>query len=124
MQVRRSYREARSACRTAQNSNRPVLAYNETSLEFLTDSIPPAIIRDLKSIVFGGCSKTEQNEVRETVLLFFQYAGNTQKIADVLFIHKNTVQYRLQKVEKLTGYSLRRPKDSALLYLASLSSNE
>ncbi len=118
LEVRRCYREARTAYRTARTSGGKVLFYDEVSLEFLADSIPPAIRRDLMELVFSNCSDQERAEVRDTVLLYFQYRGQVKEMAQALFVHKNTVHYRLQRVQEKTGYSVRDPRGAVLLYFA------
>ena len=116
LEVRRCYREARAACRAAQEDR--VLSYDEVSLEFLADSIPPAIQRDLIELVFSGCTPEERKEVQDTVLLYVQCRGEIKEMARLLFVHKNTVHYRLQRIREKTGYNIREPKDAALLYFA------
>ena len=118
LEVRRCYREARTAYRTAGSSGGKVLFYDEVSLEFLADSIPPAIRRDLMELVFSGCTEQEREEVRDTVLLYFQCRGQVKEMAETLFVHKNTVHYRLQRIQEKTGYSVRDPRGAVLLYFA------
>ena len=91
-------------------------------MEFLADSIAPDIRRDLVSLVFSGCTPEERESIRSTVLLYFQYHGDVKQMADALYVHKNTVHYHLQRIQALTGYSVRDPRGSVLLYLACLSS--
>ena len=64
----------------------------------------------------------ERESIRSTVLLYFQYHGDVKQMADALYVHKNTVHYHLQRIQALTGYSVRDPRGSVLLYLACLSS--
>ena len=69
-------------------------------------------------LVFSNCSDQERVEVRDTVLLYFQYRGQVKEMAQALFVHKNTVHYRLQRVQEKTGYSVRDPRGAVLLYFA------
>ena len=69
-------------------------------------------------LVFSGCTDDEFAEVYQTLKLYFQYNGRIDAAAAHLFLHRNSFQYRLKKAERLTGYSLRDPKDVATLYLA------
>ena len=118
LEIRRCYQEAKTACRTAKTLGGRVLCYDEVSLEFLADSIPPAIQRDLVELVFAGCTPEEREEVRDAVLLYFQCRGDIKEMARVLYVHKNTVHYRLQRIQAKTGYSVRDPKGAVLLYFA------
>ena len=123
LEIRRCYQEARTASQTARtDGGRRILRYDEVSLEFLADSIAPDIRRDLVSLVFSGCTPEERESIRSTVLLYFQYHGDVKQMADALYVHKNTVHYHLQRIQALTGYSVRDPRGSVLLYLACLSS--
>ncbi|MBO4837077.1 MAG: helix-turn-helix domain-containing protein, partial [Clostridia bacterium] len=38
--------------------------------------------------------------------------------ARAMFIHKNTLIYRIERVERLTGFRLRSFRDAMLLYMA------
>jgi len=123
LDIRRCYQEARTASQTASaDGGGRILRYDEVSLEFLADSIAPDIRRDLVSLVFSGCTPEERESIRRTVLLYFQCHGDVKQMAETLYVHKNTVHYHLQRIQALTGYSVRDPKGSVLLYLACLSS--
>ena len=117
--IRCRYHEAKSALRTAQNAREGLVSYKESSLAFLADSISPEIRKDLAELVFSDCPPEEQAEMRQLIMLFYRSQGNVQKIADQLHVHKNTIHYRLQKIKKLTGYSLHVPEDAMLLYLVA-----
>ena len=124
LEVRRGYQEAKTACRTARTSGGRILFYDEVSLEFLADSIPPSIRRDLMHLVFSSCTQSEREEVRNTVLLYFQCRGEVKEMAKALYVHKNTVHYRLQQIREKTGYSVRDPKGAVLLYFACRFSSQ
>lgn len=53
--------------------------------------------------------------------LYSKYNGSITKIADELFLHKNTIQYRLNRIKELTGYDPRAIKDFIVLWLAFIS---
>ena len=118
-EVRRCYEEARTACLAARSGG-GILFYNQVSLEFLARSIPPAIRQDLFRQVFGACPPQEREELLETVRLYFQCGGQVDRMARVLYVHRNTCHYRLQKLKEKTGYSIRDPRESVLLCLCSL----
>lgn len=112
-------REARTACLAAR-SDGGILFYNQVSLEFLARSIPPAIRQDLFQQVFGGCSEKEREELLETIWLYFRCDGQISRMAQTLYVHKNTCHYRLQRLKEKTGYSVHNPKESVLLCLCGL----
>ena len=49
---------------------------------------------------------------------YFACNGSIQEMGNRLFLHKNTVQYKLNKLKKMTGLDPRRVEEAALFYLA------
>jgi carbohydrate diacid regulator len=120
LDLRRCYREARTAATTAlECGEERLILYNETSLEFLAQSLPPEIGRNLLNLVFFSCTPEEAAEFAETVQLYFGEGGSLDRMAERLFVHRNTVQYRITKMQRRTGYDLRTPKDAGILFFAS-----
>lgn len=118
--IRRCYLESKTAASVAeQSAQEPLLFYNQVSPEFIARSIPQPIQEDLRKLVFAFCTEREKEEFREAVRLYFHQNGDIQKCADKLHIHRNTFQYRMDCIKKKTGYSLKIPKESLLLYLAA-----
>ena len=62
--------------------------------------------------------KKAHTQLMETMWTYFECDCNLQRTADKLFSHKNTVKYRLQRVEQLTGRSFADRFDSQELYNA------
>jgi len=56
-------------------------------------------------------------ELVETLEAYFQHNEMLKKTASALFIHVNTLKYRLQKISTLTGHSLGDIHGKTLLYL-------
>ena len=52
--------------------------------------------------------------------VFFASEGSLQTAAQRLFIHKNTMQYRLRRLADDTGLDVRKPSQAPSLYLAML----
>ncbi len=62
---------------------------------------------------------TIQNaELLETLESYFRHQGNRREMARELYIHYNTVSYRLRRISELTHMSLERPEDRLQLELA------
>ena len=49
---------------------------------------------------------------------YFACEGSIIKMAEKLYIHKNTVQYKLKKMAEETGRDIRQPSDTAVYYMA------
>ena len=62
--------------------------------------------------------KKAHTQLMETMWAYFECDCNLQRTADKLFSHKNTVKYRLQRVEQITGKSFTNRYHSQELYNA------
>lgn len=120
--IRHCYLEAKTALSVARQSDSEhiIVFYNKVSLDFISQSIPISIKQDLRDLIFASCTEHEQQEFQQTIQLYFNLGGDIQKCADKLFLHRNTFQYRIDCIKKRTGFNLKLPKDSTLLYLAIL----
>ena len=120
MDIRRCYLEAKTASAVSVQSPRhPIIFYDQASLEFIVQSIPDPIRRDLKRLIFAQCLPEEVSELTQTVRLYFEHNGDLRACAETAYIHRNTFQYRMDRVKKKTGYDLKKPKESLLLYLVT-----
>ncbi|MHB8646400.1 MAG: PucR family transcriptional regulator [Thermomicrobiales bacterium] len=54
----------------------------------------------------------------QTLEAYLDLGGGMQEIADRLYIHRNSLIYRLRRIEELTGHILADPHDRLLLHLA------
>ena len=68
------------------------------------------------------------DEIFTTITKFFENNLNLSEAARKLYIHRNTLIYRLDKIQKVTGLDLRHFEDAMLLKIIimlgkSLSSN-
>lgn len=59
-------------------------------------------------------------ELEQTALAFFDHNLNITETAQALFIHRNTLIYRLNKLENVTGYDIRKFNDAISFYLSYL----
>lgn len=59
--------------------------------------------------------------LRDTVTAWCEGGFNLVRAAEALHVHRNTVVYRMQKIEQLTGRPLRDHRTTMALYLACLS---
>lgn len=57
-------------------------------------------------------------ELVETLEMYFRNDLNISETARALFVHRNTLLYRLDRIRELTGYSPRVFEEALLLYLA------
>lgn len=62
-----------------------------------------------------------QEGLSEIILALWQEGAVLTKAAQKLYIHRNTLQYRLEKFHEATGLSLKNMDDLALCYLVMIS---
>lgn len=65
-------------------------------LEFCSDTIKPLIEYD----------KINNSELVKTLKVYFQFDGNMKKIAQKMYMHYNTIIYRVQQISDITGLDL------------------
>jgi len=123
-----SYSEAYEAIRTGIRHKIPgrVFIYSRQTLERLADIIPAANAAAFRSeILRPGSDKLLTEEMLETIQVFFQNDLNLSTTSRQLFIHRNTLLYRMEKIRKETGLDLRKFEDAAALrMIMSLSDTE
>ena len=119
----RGYREALSALETGERfqKKRRVQVYGEQILERMAAGIPPEFRRQLRERFLPGSSgKILDEETRETAEAFFNADLNLSVAARQMFVHRNTLTYRLDKIQKETGLDLRKFNDAVLFRMLML----
>jgi purine catabolism regulator len=59
-----------------------------------------------------------KNNFIETLEAYFEQKGNLSQTADSLFIHRNTLSYRMDRIEEITGMNLSNPDTALAVQLA------
>ena len=120
--LKESLRQARQAIdlgRAFQPEGR-VFAWNRQTMERLISAIPEEARRQLRRELRSSETGKQLNpEMMETVRAFFRNDLNLSTTARQLFIHRNTLIYRLDKIRKETGFDLRRFQDAAVFQMIS-----
>ena len=120
--LRNSYREAREALEIGKRfygKSTSVFSFGEQTLERILNAIPREKIREIEQEHPGICSGGLSDEIRETVRVFFRNDLNMTATARKLFIHRNTLNYRLDKIRKETGLDLRSFRDAVIFRILS-----
>ena len=110
-----SYRQARKALEIgcAFRPGEGVYAYSGLLLERLLSDLPPETAAAYHSLLFNRrTARLFTEELLDTVEMFFKKDLNLSDTARQLYIHRNTLVYRLDKVQRLTGLDLRRFDDA------------
>ncbi|MEN8241393.1 MAG: helix-turn-helix domain-containing protein [Chloroflexota bacterium] len=59
-----------------------------------------------------------KNKFIETLEAYFEQQGNLSQTAEVLYIHRNTMTYRLERIAEITGMDLNNPDTALAMHLA------
>jgi carbohydrate diacid regulator len=112
-----SFREAYSDCELAlkiSDDQADFVSFAEIETKALMHTIEPARAQRFKERMV---TKTVA-KYADTLQAFFDNNLNIQQTADDLFIHRNTLTYRLTKIQEETGYDPKHFKDALTLQLA------
>ena len=108
----RSFREAQIAAR-AGDERGGYADFEQLDLELLSGSIPVAVRDSYATRTLGKLSDKE----RHILAVYFAADCSLKTAAEKLYIHKNTLQYQLDKIHALTGYDPRVFREGVILYL-------
>jgi purine catabolism regulator len=87
---------------------------------------PDLPLRRLSEEVLRPLTDFDRDGHGELVATLHAYLAadcSVQAVAERLFVHRNTVRYRLDQIERLTGRSLQSTQDRVQLWLALLASH-
>jgi carbohydrate diacid regulator len=113
-----SFDEAQEAINLGltQQSNKRVFVFQKLLFERFMKQIPRDIKKQFYEMSYTDTIKKLLNEeMQKTVEKFFENSLNLSEAARNLYIHRNTLIYRLEKIQKITGLDLRNFEDAVLL---------
>lgn len=97
-----------------------ILQYTDMDYGILLNAVSQKDIAYYLEKVFKEMRSKDIEETLHLLNMYEKHNGAIQQCADALFIHKNTLQYKLNKIYQLTGYNPRQLKDFSILKLASI----
>lgn len=120
-EVSRSYKEAKMALDVGKIffGERDVIAYSELGIGRLIYQLPIPLCKMFIKEIFDGKSPDDfDEETLTTINKFFENSLNVSETSRQLFIHRNTLVYRLDKLQKSTGLDLRVFEDAITFKIA------
>ena len=120
-EVSRSYKEAKMALDVGKIffGERDVIAYSELGIGRLIYQLPIPLCKMFIKEIFDGKSPDDfDEETLVTINKFFENSLNVSETSRQLFIHRNTLVYRLDKLQKSTGLDLRVFEDAITFKIA------
>jgi PucR C-terminal helix-turn-helix domain/GAF domain/GGDEF-like domain len=122
-----SHRDAQQCVELLRKLDRPgdVLARDELGiLGLFIDSQRSDELRSLARRVLGPVLERDTDSggaLVETLDEYLSRSCDARACAEALYVHVNTVRYRLRRVEELTGLDLRNPSDLLTATIATLA---
>ena len=120
-EVSRSYKEARMALNVGKIffGDRQVIAYSSLGIGRLIYQLPIPLCKMFIKEIFEGKSPDDfDEETLTTINKFFENSLNVSETSRQLYIHRNTLVYRLDKLQKATGLDLRVFEDAITFKIA------
>ncbi len=120
-EVSKSYKEAKMALEVGKifNSEKNIVGYNNLGIGRLIYQLPLPLCKMFIKEIFDGKSPDEfDEETLSTINKFFENSLNVSETSRQLYIHRNTLVYRLDKLQKSTGLDLRVFEDAITFKIA------
>ncbi|MCI6825452.1 MAG: helix-turn-helix domain-containing protein [Ruminococcus bromii] len=117
----RSFKEAQSALEVAKvfDTERTIVSYDNLGIARLIYQLPTTLCKMfLKEVFKRGSIESLDQETLFTIQRFFENNLNVSETSRKLFVHRNTLVYRLEKIKKLTGLDLREFEDAIVFKVA------
>lgn len=121
-----AFRETSLALRVGKlfYSEQTVFPYNELGIGRLIYQLPVSLCENFLQEIFGAdIPEAFDEEVSATVNKFFQNNLNIAETSRQLHMHRNTLIYRLEQIEKRTGLDLRLFEDAMTFKIATMVMN-
>ena len=120
-EIARSFKEARVALEVGKvfDNEKSIISYDNLGIGRLIYQLPTTLCELFLSEVFkrGSIDDLDQ-EIVFTIQKFFENNLNVSETSRKLFVHRNTLVYRLEKIKKLTGLDLREFDDAIVFKVA------
>lgn len=117
-----SFREAQIALEIGKvfDTDKSIISYENLGIARLIYHLPTNLCETfLKEVFKKGSIESLDQETLFTIQKFFENNLNVSETSRKLFVHRNTLVYRLEKIKKLTGLDLRE-FDHAIIFKIAL----
>lgn len=116
--IQQSCLESGKAVAQAMISEDKYCYYDNLNIELFINEISDNAMKEYLDKLFVGVSEEKIEEYIHLMEQYFVYEGSIGKIADSMFMHKNTLQNKLKKLAEVTGKDIRIPSNASVLFMA------
>ena len=117
----RSFKEAQIALEVGKvfDTEKNIVSYDNLGIARLIYQLPTTLCEMfLREVFKKGSIESLDQETLFTIQRFFENNLNVSETSRKLFVHRNTLVYRLEKIKKLTGLDLREFEDAIVFKVA------
>lgn len=95
-----------------------VTYYEDFDIEIILSKMPSTVMEEYVEKLFSKLVDSEIKDMGKIIELYENHNGSLKLISQELFIHKNTLQYKINKLYEKTGYDMRNLRDFMALRIA------
>jgi carbohydrate diacid regulator len=121
-ELTQSYQEAKMALEVGRvfYAQRDTISYGKLGIGRLIYQLPMSLCHMFIKEVFGDQIPDilEDEEAMSTINKFFENNLNISETARQLYVHRNTLVYRLERIEKAIGLDIRTFEDAMTFRIA------
>ncbi|WP_420876298.1 PucR family transcriptional regulator [Shewanella japonica] len=121
--IAKSYRTAKEtlAIGKSLNPEKNKYLYEDYALQVIFTGLKQHWRGDALAAPYLKLVHADKNGVlQKTLAVYIQHIGDHKSCAEVLFIHRNTLRYRLDKIQQITGTNLQEFQHLLNLYLGQI----
>lgn len=117
----KSFKEAQVALEVVKvfDTEKSIISYENLGIARLIYQLPTTLCETfLKEVFKRGSIESLDQETLFTIQKFFENNLNVSETSRKLFVHRNTLVYRLEKIKKITGLDLREFEHAIVFKIA------
>lgn len=116
--IHRCCLEAEKAAAHALTCEKDRFYYDDLNIELFLNEITEVTMQEYLNKLFAGLDKEKLGDYMNLIECYFACEGSIGKMAEDMFMHKNTLQYKLKKMAEITGKDIRLPSYMSIFYMA------
>lgn len=125
-ELAKSFKEAQAALEVGKvfDTDKVIVSYGNLGIARLIYQLPTTLCETfLREVFKKGSIQSLDQETLFTIQKFFENSLNVSETSRKLFVHRNTLVYRLEKIKRITGLDLRE-FDQAIVFKIALMVNK
>lgn len=116
-----SFVESKKALKWAQLLQNEIYSfYEDLDLGVIGTSVPPYVQKQFSNNILSNIPLEEFEDLKNILYIYGKNNRSIRACSEELYMHKNTFQYQLNKIEKYTNYDPKNIEDYMILKLAFL----